>query len=95
MTMEFSPYAPATVNVLHTASTSLVEPDSALRTLVLTNKDAAHDVWLAVKPNAAVVGSGIRLMYDSMLSFDKDSIPLQGLNAIAETATVAVAVQKG
>ena len=87
-------YAPATVDVA-TSNTSLVSADAGMRTLVLTNKDSSNDVWLAVKPQTAVAGRGIRLEAGTMLTFDKESIPVQGLNAIAETATVAVAVQKG
>jgi hypothetical protein len=88
-----SKYAPATVDVLVT-STALLAADSSIRTVEFTNK-SAFDVWYCVAPQVPVVGSGFYLPANQSRAHGMDAIPLNGVNAIADGGTAAVAVGRG
>ena len=88
-----SNYAPTNVAATVTSGT-LVAADNQMTGLRLTNTSSSVDVWCAFKPNAAEVDKGIRLPADSDTDFGIDAVPKCGLNVIAESGTVTIAVQK-
>ncbi len=85
-------YAPTQVSV-GTSSGELLAADSKLRTVMLTHV-SGPDVWYCHKANAAELNKGFCLKEGGQITFDKDSIPLAGLNAIASSSAV-VAIGKG
>ena len=72
----------------------LLDPDPDMQTLQLSNTSAI-DVWCNVKPWPAVVGRGWWLKATSITNFDIESMPLQGLNAIANGGTGTISIGKG
>ena len=88
-------YAPANKTVLTASSSQIVAPDSAMRSLCIINKDSANSIWLAFGNHEAVSGNGIEIQAGEQGEWGSDAIPVDGINAIADTADVAVAIQKG
>jgi len=87
-------YAPTSVSV-GTSNTSLLAADQALSVVMLTNTDSANAVWVCSKPQTAVLNKGFYLKAGASLAFYGDDVPKDGLNAIADTAAVTVAVGRG
>ncbi len=82
------------VKTVATTAGTLVSTDTGMRNLHLENT-GSNKIWLAVLPNTAVVGRGIGIAGGTWKNFDKDSIPLRGLSAIADGGSSTVAIQKG
>jgi hypothetical protein len=86
-------YAPTNVSVT-TSSGALLAADNKLHVLQLTNT-GDYDVWVCHANQTAVVGKGFYLPSKGSLVFSDDSVPQQGLNAIASGGTTTVALGRG
>lgn len=86
-------YAPTTVNVA-TSATTLLAADNQLQVVSLTNR-GSYPVWICHSGQTPVVGSGFYLPAGATLSFTGAVVPQQGLKAIADGGTSAVAVGRG
>jgi len=86
-------YAPANVTVTTTSGTVL-SADNRMKTVTLTNI-GTNPVWLCHSGQTAVVNKGWYLPANASITFDGDSVPLQGLNGIAVGGSSTVAIAKG